>query len=174
MLLRAYRFAITPFLIEPLVCKSEAEINEKIKKVYFGGKILNRYLDPMDHSNTVKESVEWFYAKSNPDLNKEVRLTFQKNTLTSDVGLIMTDEREKEYFVLSQTTEKIATSDRFLDRFMYFNLHIGSQEKKYHLRYKKLQDLAAQIGGTMKILFFSIQLFLKIIVKMKYEQDFCL
>ena len=55
---------------------------------------------------------------------------------------------------------------------MLFSFHIARTEKQYHRKYKKLQDVAAQIGGTMKIFILVFHLILKSFVEKKYKENF--
>ena len=100
-----------------------------------------------------------------------MQLFFQKSKIISDSGLLVTRENAEEFYFLSNTRELVESGDDNREEFMNFSFQIDNIQKDYIRKYKKIQDVAAEVGGIMKLLFLLMSLFVKPIVKRAFKLE---
>jgi hypothetical protein len=135
------------------ICKPLEVIDEALKGGYFQLTYIDKYIDLNNYSNPIVEYVSQYFIITDPKSYKFIDTFFQMIQITSYSGIVFDDpeittdlkfDRFREQFETSNTDERIVH--------IYIN---SSQNTIYYTRsYMKIQDLAAMIGGLLKIMLF--------------------
>jgi hypothetical protein len=162
-------------LIIITVCQTEEEIDRKLASVYFGGTILNRYLEPKNYLNPIKRKIDWFYVTPSTFIKKEIRLYFQKNKLISDAGLIDESESVLEYFSFNKREINIENNvSNQSGVFVTFAIQLAQTERMFNRRYKRLQEVLAEILGAIKLSMIIIGMLVKPLTEALFREHFVL
>jgi hypothetical protein len=131
------------------------------KSVFFDLLYPEFYFNPEELDNPLKINFKSILFAMDPGLYKLERLLFTKIQLIDDFGWIVQDEKNYEkYGVVEKKTDYGITNWNYYNvsgvLSSFYNLSFNFQKSyiKINRSFMKLQDLAALIGGFMKLIFF--------------------
>ena len=123
------------------------------------------YFDPGNYTNPLQINYKVYYELLSANLFKKKRYFFSQVELQQDRGLIFESNYKSNLITLDYTENEIDyksyddLKDPYQSTGVYgITIYLGKDHNKYNLSYMKIQDIAAQVGGLLKILmvFFSI------------------
>jgi hypothetical protein len=85
---------------------------------------------------------------------------------------LLSEEKSDEYYTLSNRAELVETESQTSEDIFAFTFFIDKVQKDYIRKYKKLQDLAAEIGGVMKIIMIFLRFLANPLVAKSFKKDF--
>lgn len=133
-----------------IVCKSSEDINRAFNGVNLNLFYINNIIDSNNYTNPIIPFIDSYWVKLDTGLFYSNDIYFSRQTLISDNGLIFETYKNTDswYFERFREISNLATSGRFLR--LYIN--VGKNEISERRYYMKAQELAALVGGLIKIL----------------------
>ncbi len=134
-----------------ITCKSQSEIDEKIKGGFFQLYYIDNYLDLNNNEQTFSEYFKSYFILLDPKSTKSVDIFYKLVNVSSDVGYIFESREYEQVVSFDYYREQIDTSST--DN-VVIDFYINSSKNYlfYTRSYMKFQDFAAAIGGLMKIM----------------------
>lgn len=126
---------------------------------------LNGYLMPSDYNNPIKPYFEKYPIKINNNVLRDVTMSFNKNTLTTNRGWIFTDKITESYISLNSAVRDISFSNSTLA-----NIVIESENQVLNSsrEYIKIQEILANIGGFFNAVFILFSIIFNNYIKFEY------
>lgn len=142
-----------------VICKSPEEIdkffNYKIFRVY----IEQKSIDLNNYTTPIQGKMKTYFGGIEIGKMKVKRLFIRKATVDVDRGWI-SNQNEK---IITYTHGKTEDDDAFDPyRLFLFLLYASEEEQNFAIRYQKLPDLLAQLGGILSTLIAIFAIFVKI------------
>ncbi|EAR90122.2 transmembrane protein, putative (macronuclear) [Tetrahymena thermophila SB210] len=135
-----------------VVCQPIDVINQKLQLINIDMFLSNTIIDPLNYSNPFSFRGMNQYSSASSVFPKELQLYYTNYYIQDDVGLLYTQKEEKHKFLFTGKQE----TTYFGDYNVLARILIRIQKTKENLmqrRYQKIQDVIAQMGGLLKILF---------------------
>ncbi|KAL4473782.1 hypothetical protein ABPG74_022646 [Tetrahymena malaccensis] len=135
-----------------VVCQPIDVINQKLQLANIDMYFSNTIIDPLNYSHPFSFKGMNQYSSASSVFPKEIQLYYTNYYIQDDVGLLYTQKEEKQKFTFTNKQE----TTYFGDYNVLARVLIRIQKMKESLlqrRYQKIQDVIAQMGGLMKILF---------------------
>jgi hypothetical protein len=148
-------------------CTKLTDLQKRLYEIYYYFQVYYPiyFFDPEDKENPLKINYKNYFYKLDILLQKTDRLYFREAQVSDDQGLIVVDEKRYSAYGLSYQQSDFnlfdlnsynvtGTRSRFYSFFVYFDKNY----QKFNRTYMKFQDLAALIGGFMKILLIATEM----------------
>jgi hypothetical protein len=136
-----------------IVCKSQEEIDKKIKGGFLQFYYFDNFVDLNNYSKVFTENLIHYFIVLDAKSTKFVDFYFKYVNVSSDIGLIFEDNRFLSAVAYDYYKEQIDTSPS--DN-LIIKLYVNSSNNYVFLTrvYTKFQEFAAIIGGLLKIMTF--------------------
>jgi hypothetical protein len=128
-------------------------------KIYYDIYYPKVFFSPANFTNPIQTTIFNYYQMLSANLYKKNRYYFSENELESDKGWIFADFDKMSliaYDSLTQDVDYKSDQDMInpdISSSLYATtIYLSKNHDKYILTYMKVQDLAAQVGGFIKIL----------------------
>lgn len=144
-----------------IICKSNEEINEKLRSGYLELFYIDQNIDLNNFEKPFQEFFSGYFLFMDPGSRKFVDLFFKRVNITSDAGFLFETPKVDTGLVFDYFREQSETTN---DSESIVELYINSSNNvlKYNIIYLKFQDFAASIGGLMNVLI-QVGIFLSLI-----------
>lgn len=121
--------------------------------IYYQKAVVN----PDDYYNGISRSISTEYHRISKNLVKYVELYFVEYEINTDYGWMLTDKKQSSIFGLSHYKNHIdydpfslvGSKSRFVAG---ASIYFSTEKERYRREYVKIQTLAAQVGGILKLL----------------------
>lgn len=152
-------------------CKS----NEEIEKILYGTKINfymnNPLIDPSNYDEPISHYVSEFNEILSYNIYKEINLKLSNLKIKSDVGWLMEDIRETNSFKIDRKEITFNTNDKTENKEL-LTLAINLSPNSYLIKrfYIKIQTIAANLGGIIKFLLLSGEIFVYFFSQIEFKE----
>lgn len=151
---------------------SEDEVDLDNKLYYFSIFLPNAYIDPSNYTNPIYNSIKNFFYKLDKGLYKSMTFNFQDVLVVSDIGWLIESIDKKSTITVSEvridnSLKGTSFGGDINNRILGTTVFYKQKVIKHYIRiYQKLQTLAANIGGMLKIYSVFISFFIQFYNKM--------
>lgn len=130
-------------------CKSDEEIVKILPRSHFGLYFIDKGIDPFLFNFPYNYFINTYFSKLDLYLSKKTDIYFKNSTVKTDIGLIFQEYKQETDFTFDYFREQTSTADSEV----LFELTLNSSRDSEFLKryYMKIQDLAAMIGGIIKV-----------------------
>jgi hypothetical protein len=137
-----------------VVCKSSEEIKKKLAKAYLGIYYSDYGIQAYNFNKPTNLQLENFISIFSILNSHEIWMYFKNLIFESDVGFFLNDFRYLNYFTLDEFRESSVSRelDNQKEKFLSLKLVLGLNTTTYRRLYIKLNIIAANCGGIMKLL----------------------
>lgn len=142
-----------------VVCKTPEEINNFFNYKIFRVYIEQKSIDLTNYTTPIQGKMKTYFGGVEIGKMKVKRLFIRRATVDVDRGWI-SDNHEKIVTYTHGKTEDDDALDPF--RLFLFILYASEEEQNFGIRYQKLPDLLAQLGGILSTLIAIFAIFVKI------------
>ena len=144
-----------------ITCKSQEVIDATLQQSYFGFYSNDFLIDTRNHKEPGAKIGRDYFMTTTPNIRKGCVKYLASYNLVSDEGWIVNNEKISNYTVYSNDKEsfEIRTYKQG-DAKTLFNMLIRKMnyEKIYTRKYKKIQNVFADMGGFLNIVFMALYL----------------
>jgi hypothetical protein len=152
-----------------VVCKDKETIDSKLIGGNFAAKFIDTIVDPNKYDQPITKYLSEFFISSNNYEYQDIIFYLSKNYFKTDDGLIFDSISEREYISLDKTFHTGINLKDGDSTFINFSIRMSKNTKTYFRKYKKFQELMANIGGITK--FFLIMVNLLLVFYSQYIMD---
>jgi hypothetical protein len=145
-----------PYVQKAAVCKSQAEIDEKLGGGFFSIYVTDTIFDPTNYTHPENHIVRNYYTSLSKNFFKLYELYFKNIDYVTDSGFLLEDKESKRYLMLDRPNEIFDFRDT--DNFFSFLLRTSNNRDIYTRKYVKVQDILANMGGLIKGIMIAIQI----------------
>ena len=131
-------------------CKSNAEINASVNGWNFEFDYIDHVTKTNDYLNPFQAFVTSYYTKLDATISQSIDVYFGLNQLFSDNGWIFEEVMSYEKFSFIKFRE-ILSVNPVPGRVMRLYVNVSNNRSKVFRYYMKVQELAAIIGGIIKV-----------------------
>ncbi len=149
------------------VCKSEDDIKEKLKSSFFALYSVDNIFDLMDYEKPAKQIGRDYFTQTTYNLKKIVTNYLKTNWIFNDDGWISKTISKKEYFSFDSILESFEILEK-LDHIIEFEIRKSYYETYWNRKYKKIQNVLAEMTGFLQIIFLALYLLSKPFVNKEY------
>jgi hypothetical protein len=142
-------------------CKSLQEIDKKMLAGYFHLYFIDKNINANNYTHPFSDYVTNYYMYIDPNAYRFSEIYFKVVNITSDVGLMFEEKEEISEVSLDYYREFTGTTN---NNNILIDAYIGSSPNVlyYNRVYLKVQDIAATLGGLLKIMLFVGQILSRI------------
>ncbi len=151
------------------VCKSDEEIKAKLKSSFFAFYNIDNLFDLRDYSQPAKAIGRDYFIQTTYSLKKIITRYLKTNQIVSDDGWISSSETEQEYFSFDRDKESFEILENF-DYLIDFAIRKSNYQTVYTRKYKKIQNVFAEMTGFLQIIFLGLYLFSKPFIRKEYYE----
>ena len=141
-----------------IACASEKETQALISNLlYVSVYIPNILIDPSEYTNPFTLTLINLYSMLDLNIVKNTYLKFIEIQMFSDIGWLIQDIKEHKEISYYQTTtdyslqSSLAYDEYYSNYYSSVTLYMVKNIKKYTRVYTKIQNLAAEVGGILKL-----------------------
>lgn len=134
-----------------VVCKTKDQINQAIYGTSFEFYYIDKYVDLIDFNRPFLPYFTNYFTRIHPDINVFTTFRFMKLSIISDYGIVFEDKQEIQTITFENSYEQTIPNNG-QDTLLKFVIMSSYNQKIYTRLYLKFADLAASIGGIIKIL----------------------
>ena len=145
-----------------ITCKSQEVIDAKLQQSYFGFYSNDFLIDTRNYKEPGAKIGRDYFMTTSPNIRKGCVKYLASHSLISDEGWVIKNEIMTNYTVYSTDKENFELKTyKDGDQKTLFNMIIRKMnyEKVYTRKYKKIQNVFADMGGFMNIIFMTLYLF---------------
>ena len=148
-------------------CYSAEEINEKLRGGYIGLFISHYSIVPNNYSHPMGIYGKHIFTSFSANYYSDIFVYLKTLEINTDKGLIINSYQSEKKISYSHYT---AISDqRKSDSFLSLTIQMSSQRDVYERSYTKLQTVAGEIGGIMKVCLFAGEIIVYFFRSMLYQ-----
>ena len=131
-------------------CKPKEQIDAFFDGAYFEFYFIDRYVDSSNYTNPFQYFFNTYFITLDPDSFKYVDMYFKTVNVVSDNGLLFQTTYTESEIMLDYVREQFSVYQASKEVIAF---HINSSNNMVNINryYMKIQDLAATIGGILKI-----------------------
>lgn len=144
-----------------VICKSQETIDAMLQTSYFGYYSTDYLIDSRNFKEPGAKIGRDYFMTTNANIRKGCVKYLSTHQLVSDEGWIFNDEKMNSFTVYSNDKENFELKTyKEGDQKTLFNMIVRkmNNEKVYIRKYKKIQNVFADMGGFMNILFMTLYL----------------
>lgn len=160
--------------IKNITCKSQEEIVEKLQQGFFAMYSTDYMIDGRNHENPGVKIGRDYYIPTTPNMHKTINKFLATHSVVSDEGWILNDQKIFNYDVYFEDKESFEFPIYKPDEqktLIDVSIRKSTSEKIYTRKYKKVQNVFADMGGFMNIIFLFLYLISEPINSRLYYQD---
>lgn len=143
-------------LIGKTNCLPPNEIEEKLQDIFIATFFVDFLFDHDDLDNPGRPYVryETMHAGASPVVFRELFMDFKNVEYFSDINFLITNPGIKQYTIIDKAWERTTTLRQGVipGAFSGFHFGYGNIKQVYNIRYYKLQNMLADLGGLVKAL----------------------
>ena len=117
------------------------------------------FVDLNDKQNLFKKNIQNFFSTINQNMLKSKSIFYSRLNISTDFGILTDMNTTRSFISVGNEINdfQILNESNFLSELIDFNLFLDADSDIYTIRYIKLQDLFASLGGIFSIInvFFS-------------------
>ena len=149
---RCLEGSINPFTKEN--CKTMEETDKILNdRVYFSMIYQDALIDPDNYYNPLNSDLIYSTILINNGILKREIRNYKEFLVDSDYGWILKTQEIQNLLGIDTITNDFLEIDKFnYNLYLESYFHIGKKVNKYRREYKKIQTLAAEVGGIIKFL----------------------
>ena len=149
---RCLEGSINPFTKED--CKTMEETDKILNdRVYFSMIYQDALIDPDNYYNPLNSDSIYSTILINNGIMKREVLKYKEFLVDSDYGWILKTQEIQNLLGIDTITNDFLVIDKFnYNLYLESYFYIGKKVNKYRREYKKIQTLAAEVGGIIKFL----------------------
>ena len=151
-----------------LSCASEEETQTLISSLlYVSIFVPNILIDPSNYTSPFISTLTNLYSMIDSSIVKNTFHRFIEVQMISDIGWVIEDIKELKEISYFQTTVDYSLLSSFVNDIYYsncygsINLYMVKSIKKYTRVYSKIQNLAAEVGGILKLFTLSMSILIQ-------------
>ena len=145
-------------ICDPKVKTCPDDIGKVTSEMYFYFNVLDSIYDPLN----LKEPISYNFKQVNIQLSKSLKRVFLSmgiNSITSDIGYVIQDERELDFTSLEQTIVYDNSLSQYWPNARCWITFDVSNYKKGHIReYVKIQEFFADVGGLISFFLYFVEI----------------
>lgn len=135
-----------------ITCKTNEEIDYQFDGKNFQFFFIAKVPNTDNFSQPYTQFLDNYFLKVDTALYKSVDIYFKYTEIISDTGYIFEDLIDTSLYNFDYYKEQLTVSKRDNNIFLRFYLNVSQNEHIYSRYYMKFQELAALVGGIMKII----------------------
>ena len=150
-------------------CKSEDNIKKMLKSGYFAFYSVDYLFDLLDYEQPAKKYGKDYYIPTTNNVKKIIVRHLKTNHLKTDDGWIIDQTNEKQIFSFDydkESFELLEDTDSFVD----FSIRKSNYETAFTRRYKKIQNVLAEMTGFLQIIFIVLFVLSNPFIKKEYYE----
>ncbi|CAK80392.1 unnamed protein product (macronuclear) [Paramecium tetraurelia] len=132
-------------------CKSQKEIEEKLKQNYFSFQISSYTTNLKNPNSPYQPKGQDLFTTISNNIYKEISIYLEPLTTITDVGLIQTDLEYEKTLRYGRHTEMLDLNQS--DLIMSVIIRLDTTEYIDYRTYPKIQEILAELGGLWQVLF---------------------
>ena len=149
-----------------IICKSPEEIKQKMG--FFGVYYMDYLIDPQNFEQPGKAIGKGYYSPLSLGMSKNVARYIATSKVNSNDGFIFNSFNSYTYPTFKEDIETLQTDDTNSGMLMKFVIRKYHNNLIYERSYKKLQNILAEIGGFIQIIYLFFFLLTMPIVSKRY------
>lgn len=151
-----------------VICEDEKVINKKLAFLSFYA--VNNILYPESYDNPVVTYLEDNYNVLTPDLTYDIILYLKMMNFKTDIGFLLESNDIKNSFYFEKPTyHYFSRRDPIIAVFNVKSYRLGQSIAR---TYTKIQDVATNVGGLLKILTMLASIISNLVSKIEFTNDF--
>jgi len=131
------------------VCQPKSYIDEMLAGTFFSFSHTDITLDPTNYTHPKQVYAGDSYTTVSNKFFKEMHHYLKIVNFATDKGWLVSDVQKDTYFQLDYIKEM--TDFRKADNFLSYTVKLSTKWETYHRSYIKIQDVAADCGGLIKL-----------------------
>ncbi|EGR33601.1 hypothetical protein IMG5_048180 [Ichthyophthirius multifiliis] len=135
-----------------IVCKDKEYINKQLQKSFFASYFTDKLIDPKNYQQPFKYIAKDLFWPISNDMSKSIVLYMRNIYIESDNGLITDNIQYLKDTVYSYQTEQVQSTKESENFFFLLIRFEKGKQSRYYRRYKKPQDILANIAGIVDAL----------------------
>jgi len=148
-------------------CKSDEEIKAKLKSSFFAYYSIDNLFDLMDYKMPAKPIGRDYFTETTYTIKKIITRYLKTNHLINDDGWITDSKTENDYFSFDTDKESFELLDKF-DSLIDFVIRKSNYESILTRKYKKIQNVFAEMTGFLQIIFMILYILSSPFIKKEY------
>lgn len=134
------------------ICKPIEEIKEKMEG-YFAYYTIDYLIDPQNFQSPGQAIGKDYFTPISVGMTREINRYIATTKINSDDGFIFTSKNYYKYPTYSNDKESLLFDATNGDNLLTFTLRKSHSDNIFERNYKKIQDVLAEIGGFIQILY---------------------
>ena len=148
-------------------CKSDDEIKAALKSCFFAYYSIDNLFDLMDYKLPAKPIGRDYFTETTYTMKKIISRYLKTNHIRSDDGWITESKTENDYFSFDTDKESFELLDKF-DLLINFVIRKSNYESILTRKYKKIQNVFAEMTGFLQIIFMILYVVSNPFIKNEY------
>ena len=132
-------------------CATEEKIKNALSFTELSIYVSDNFVRTNNYEEPFQRGAHEIFSVASIDFLVKITQFYRHTQVESDNGLMFTTSSKINGFKKDEITKDI-NYDRKSSNFITFTLQLNNIIEKYHRKYYKLQDLAAQVGGVYNII----------------------
>ena len=134
------------------ICSSKNEINTFLNSTlsYY---VINNYIRPNNHKYPFQRTINEYYYYISNNLFISLNQNIHHIDIETDDGFMFTTNNKISTFKTEKIIRNLRTKNNNEENFISLSIQLNNYIEKYHRKYYKIQDLAAQVGGVYNTIF---------------------
>ena len=156
---------------ENSICKSQKEIDSHLKSGYFAIYTSDSVIDSRNFKNPAVKQGRDYYIPTTSDVKKGIVRYITSVHIISDEGWLMNDIKNTDHYSFHSDKESFELYDKDFDKekvLVDYIIRKSTYEKTYTRKYKKIQNVFAEMGGFMNLSFLLLYFFSRPFVEKMY------
>jgi hypothetical protein len=142
-------------------CKSKAVIDKNLKLGFFTFAYTDINIDPTNYTNPNQIYNPNAYVPVSNEQYREVTHNQKLVRINTDKGWLFTDSTTEDYIQSDNAKELVLNTPK--ENFLNYFFRFGNKVDTYNRSYTKIQNVAANIGGILKIFVIICQSIVKVL-----------
>ena len=148
-------------------CESKDIIDKELFSGYFAMYYIDKIINPSSLKSPFKEYPTDFFTAISNSVRKNTDYYFKRVKIISDEGFLLESKNTIEDINVKNFFEQYIFSKNNAN-FFNMNFRLDNIQVIYTRRYKKVQDVLAQVGGIFKVKNYLIYIFVILLHDLKY------
>lgn len=161
---------IAPCNSSQRTCKSEKEINDMLKTSFYAFYSVDHLFDLRNYKNPAQAIGRDYYTETTTSLKKIINRYLKTTHISDDSGWIIDDTTVNDHFSFDSDKEsfELLTQTDFLVDFV---IRKSAYETILTRKYKKIQNVFAEMTGFLQIIFTALFIFSSPFIKKEYYES---
>ena len=161
---------IAPCNSSQRTCKSEKEINDMLKTSFYAFYSVDHLFDLRNYQDPAQEIGRDYFTETTTSLKKIISRYLKTTHVSDDSGWITDDTTVKDHFSFDsdkESFELLTQTDYLVD----FIIRKSAYETILTRKYKKIQNVFAEMTGFLQIIFTALFMFSNPFIKKEYYES---